>query len=286
MTRAVLLAALLLALRGGADAQSQPALRGYAVLGVDLVRIGPGVRVQPGAVGATVGTVRLAARAQVPGSVVAGSVRVARQVRVGRLFCQFVSGGAFGTGVVGGPTVGGSPIPGCIQLATPVVDPTLLVPVTVTPGVSDVTLGPRTSTAPLAQGAYGALKVGRGSLLQLAGGAYQVRSVRLAPTARLVCVNDCRLGVAENVRLGPKAQLGAMRGLAPERVRVDVAAGTIGAAFRTGPHAVVSGTVFAPTAPVILGPNGDYQGAFVGSTVVVRPHSHVREHSAFPPPPR
>jgi hypothetical protein len=286
MIRAVLLVALLLALRGGAGAQSQPALGGYAVLGVDLVRVGLGVRVQPGAVGATAGTVRLAANAHVTGSVVAGSVQVARRVRVGHLFCQIVSGGIFGPGVVGGPTVGGSPIPGCLQLTTPVVDPTLLAPVAVTPGVSDVTVGPRTSTAPLVPGSYGAVAVGRGSLLQLAGGAYQVRSIRLAPRARLVCLDDCRIGVAESVRLGPSAQLGAVRGLATERVRVDVAAATIDPAFRTGPHAVVAGTVFAPTGPVLLGPNGDYRGAFVGSTVVVRPHSQVHERSAFPPPRR
>jgi hypothetical protein len=244
------------------------------------------VRVQPGSVGATTGTVRLAPAAQVSGAVVAGTVRVARRVRVGRLFCQVVSGSGFGAGVVGGPTVGGSPVPGCSQLTTPLVDPTLLVSIPVTPGTSDVQLGPRSSSAPLPPGAYGAVKVGRGSLLPLARGAYQMRSIRLSPTARLVCLDDCRIGVAENVRLGPMAQLGAVRGLSADHVRIDVAAGVPGAAFRAGPRTVVSGTVFAPTGTVLLGPNGDYQGAFVGSTVVVRPRSQVHGQSAFPPPPR
>jgi hypothetical protein len=283
---AVLLATSLLGLPAGAFAQSQPVLRGYAVLGMDLVRIGPSVRVQPGSVGATTGTVRLATAAQVSGAVVAGSVRVARRVRVGRLFCQVVSGGGFGAGVVGGPTVGGSPVPGCAQLTTPLVDPTLLVPVPVTPGTSNVQLAPRSSSTPLAPGAYGAVRVGRGSLLQLDGGAYQMRSIRLSPTARLVCLGDCRIGVAENVRLGPMAQLGAVKGLSADHVRIDVAAGVPGAAFRAGPRTVVSGTVFAPTGTVLLGPNGDYQGAFVGSTVVVRPRSQVHGQSAFPPPSR
>jgi len=281
---AVLLATSLLGLPAGAFAQSQPVLRGYAVLGMDLVRIGPSVSVQPGSVGATTGTVRVATAAQVSGAVVAGSVRVARRVRVGRLFCQVVSGGGFGAGVVGGPTVGGSPVPGCAQLTTPLVDPTLLVPVPVTPGTSNVQLGPRSSSAPLAPGAYGAVRVGRGSLPQLDGGAYQMRSIRLSPTARLVCLGDCRVGVAENVRLGPMAQLGAVKGLSADHVRIDVAAGVPGAAFRAGPRTVVSGTVFAPTGTVLLGPNGDYQGAFVGSTVVVRPRSQVHAQSAFPPP--
>lgn len=283
---AVLLATSLLGIPAGAFAQSQPVLRSYAVLGVDLVRIGPSVRVQPGSVGATTGTVRLATAARVSGAVVAGSVRVARRVQVGRLFCQVVSGGGFGAGVVGGPTVGGSPVPGCTQLTTPLVDPTLLVPIPVTPGTSDVQVAPRSGGAALAQGAYGAVRVGRGSLLQLSGGAYQMRSIRLSPTARLVCLADCRIGVAENVRLGPMAQLGAVKGLSADHVRIDVAAGALGAAFRAGPRTIVSGTVFAPTGTVLLGPNGNYQGAFVGSTVVVRPRSQVHGQSAFPPPPR
>ena len=108
-----LLATFLLGVPAGSFAQSQPVLRGYAILGVDLVRIGPSVRVQTGSVGATTGTVRLAPAAQVSGAVVAGTVRVARRARVGRLFCQVVSGGGFGSGIVGGPTVGGSPVPGC-----------------------------------------------------------------------------------------------------------------------------------------------------------------------------
>jgi hypothetical protein len=82
------------------------------------------------------------------------------------------------------------------------------------------------------------------------------------------------------------AQLGAVGGLSANHVRVDVAAGVPGAAFRAGPHTRVFGTVFAPTATVLLGPSGDYQGAFVGSTVVVRPRSQVHGQSAFPPPPR
>src|SRR5262249_5132220 len=183
-----------------------------------------------------------------------------------------------------GPTVGGSPVPGCSQLTMPLVDPTLLLPIPVTPGTVDVQVAPRSSRAPLAPGAYGAVRVGRGSLLQLSEGAYQMRSIRLSPTARLVCLDDCRIGVAENVRLGAMAQLGAVKGLSADHVRIDVAAGVLGAAFRAGPRTVVSGTVFAPTGTVLLGPNGDYQGAFVGSTVAVRPPSQVHGQSASPPP--
>ena len=79
---AALLVTSLLGIPIGALAQSQPVLRGYAVLGMDLVRIGPSVSVQGGSVGATTGTVRVATAAQVSGAVVGGSVRVARRVRV------------------------------------------------------------------------------------------------------------------------------------------------------------------------------------------------------------
>ena len=177
---------LFLALASAAGAQSQPVLRGFAILGVDEVRLGRNVRVARGAVGATNGNVRLAVSARVQGAVVAPSVRVARGVRVGRLFCGTVSGGAFGPGVVGGPTVVGAPASsGCLQLKTPVVDPALLASVPVAPGTSDMTIPPRHVPSALAQGSYGAIVVRRGAILELAGGSYQVRSIRLAATARL-----------------------------------------------------------------------------------------------------
>jgi hypothetical protein len=276
---------LLGALRGQAAAQSQPVLREYAVLGLESVQVGTGARVQPGAVGASEGSVRLAAGAAVPGTVVADSVRVARSTRVGRLFCRIVAGGPFGPGTVGGPNAGGSPIPGCRTLTTPVVDPALLAPVPVAPGDGDLRIPDRTGSAPVGPGAFGTVSVGRGSLLQLSGGDYQVRSIRLARTARLVCLEECRIGVAENVRLGGRAQFGAAQGLSPTRVRVDVAGADLdGVAFRAGARAVAAGTVFAPGGHVVLGPRGEYRGAYVGRSVTIRPRARVREQSAFPPP--
>jgi hypothetical protein len=278
----LLAAGLLLGFERSAVGQTQPAPNGFALLGLESVRVGPGVRVQPGAVGATGGSIRLAARTMVPGSVVADSVRVARHARVGRLFCRVASGGAFGPGVVGGPTVGGAPIPGCRALTVPVVDPVLLMPVAVVPGSSDLAVPPRTGSAPVAAGAFGIVTVGRGSLLQLAGGAYQMRSIRLARAARLVCLDACRIGVAESVRVGSRAQLGAAQGLRPDRARIDVAGGDV--AFRTGPRAVVAATIFAPAGSVVLGADGEYRGAYVGRSVTVRARSRVIEMSALVPP--
>lgn len=285
----LLVGPLVLALAGLAGAQSQPVLHGYAILGIDEVRLAPNVRVQRGAVGATAGNVRLAGASRVQGAVVAPSVRVARGVHVGRLFCGTVSGGVFGGGVVGGPAVGGSTAPGgCLQLTMPVVDPTLLASVPVAPGAEELTIPARTATAPLAPGAYGAVVVRRGALLELAGGgAYQVRSIRLAGAARLVCLDECRIGVSETVTLAARAQLGAAKGMvAAGEVRLDVAGSPVAPAFRTGPNAVVAGTVFAPTGSIVLGPGGQYRGAFIGRSVLVRAHGRVIQDSALPAPPR
>jgi hypothetical protein len=279
---------LFLALASAAGAQSQPALRGFAILGLDEVRLGPNVRVPRGAVGATNGNVRLAVSARVQGAVVAPSVRVARGVRVGRLFCGSVSGGAFGPGVVGGPTVGGAPASsGCLQLTTPVVDPALLASVPVAPGTSDLTVTARTVTAPIAPGSYGAIVVRQGAILELMGGAYQVRSIRLAGAARLVCLDECRIGVGETVRLAARAQLGAATGMVDaSEVRLDVAGSPVAPAFRTAPNAIVAGTVFSPAGSVVLGPGTQYRGAIIGRTVLVRARSRVTADSAMPAPPR
>jgi hypothetical protein len=282
--------ALLLALASvaGAQSQSQPDLRGFAILGFDQVRLGPNVRVPRGAVGATNGNVRLAVSARVQGAVVAPSVRVARGVRVGRLFCGTVSGGPFGRGVVGGPTVGGAPASsGCLQLTTPVVDPALLASVPVAPGTGDLKIPARTASAPVAPGSYGAIVVRQGALLELAGGAYQVRSIRLAGAARMVCLDECRIGVAETVRLAASAQLGAAKGMVDAReVRLDVAGSPVAPAFRTGPNAIVAGTVFSPAGSVVLGPGTQFRGAVIGRTVLVGARSRVTVDSALSTPPR
>jgi hypothetical protein len=284
----LLVPVLVLALVSAAGAQSQPALRGFAILGFDEVRLGPNVRVPRGAVGATTGNVRLAGAARVQGAVVAPSIRIARGVRVGRLFCGTVSGGVFGPGVVGGPTVGGSTVPGgCLQLTMPVVDPVLLAPVPVAPGSVDLTVAASTATPAVPQGAYGAVVVRRGALLELAGGTYQVRSIRLAGAARLVCLDECRIGVAETVTLAARAQLGAAKGMVDASdVRLDVAGSPVAPAFRTRPNAIVAGTVFAPGGDIVLGPGGQYRGAFIGRSVLVRARSSVTADSALAPPPR
>jgi hypothetical protein len=259
--------ALLAALAGAAGAQQPPALGDYSVLGVADVRLGRGVRVVAGAVGATAGTVRVRPGARVAGTTVAATLRIARGTRVGRVFC--------------GVVIGRPPLPSCLLPPDPVVDPALLAPVPVVPGTVDLVLPPRQGIAPLPPGSFDEIVVGRGGLLTLAGGDYAVRALRVAARGQVVCDQACRVGVAETVSLGPRAELGARGGLAPGNVRIDVGGGDDPPAFRSRGGASVNGTVFAPGGRVRLGPRGDYRGAFVGNVVQVGPGSRVRAGSAL-----
>src|SRR5262249_18244125 len=259
---------------------AQPALHDFAVLGLDGVTLRAGWRVPTGAVGAVAGMVRVGRDVRVSGSVAADVVQLARTAKHGRLFCRLVVGAAFGRGVVGGPAVEGASLPGCLSLTLPLVDPLALAPVPVIPGDSDLRIPPRTGTAPLAEGSYGAVVVGPGSLLQLAGGTIAVRSIRIARRGRMVCTATCRIEVLEDVELRPGAQLGAAAPLRAREVRIDVAASGLTRAFLARPRAAVAATVFAPTGDVVLGRDGEYRGAYVGRTVTVRPGARVRGDSA------
>src|SRR5438094_650970 len=110
-----------------------------------------------------------------------------------------------------------------------------------------VRVRPFSGTAPLPAASLRDVVVGRGALLQLAGGSYTARSIRIAPNGRLVCVDACRIGVLERIVLAPRAQLGAGAPLRADRVRFDLGASPA-SVFRTGPRAAVAGTVFATPA--------------------------------------
>jgi len=68
--------------------------------------------------------------------------------------------------------------------------------------------------------------------------------------------------------------------LRADRVRFDLGASTA-SVFRAGPRAAVAGTVFAPSATVLLGPHGSYRGAYIGRVVSVGRSATVRADSAF-----
>src|SRR5262249_34067659 len=147
-----------------AAAPVQPALPAYAVLGVSDVMLRPRVRVQTGSVGSTGGELRLASHVTASGRGVADVVRIGNGTTVDPIFCRLVTGGAFGRGVVGGPSVQGAVLPPCQPMVEPVVDPALLAPVAVTPGTAEVRIPPGTGTSPYPPGSYAAITVGSGPL--------------------------------------------------------------------------------------------------------------------------
>lgn len=262
-----LVAALLIVSAEVPVAQQPPELSDYSVLGLESVRMRPAARAVSGAVGAVDGTVTMQHDARVAGAVVAGTVELARDTRIGRTFC----------GIVIGPP----PLPACVAPPSPVVDPALLPPVAVTPGGTDLTVPTRTGIAPVPPAAFDEIVVGRGSVLTLSGGEYTARSIRLAAGAQLLCNEACHIGVAETVKLGPRAELGARGGLSPQSVRVDVAGGSAPPAFRGKPRSAVTGTIYAPAGAVRLGKLGTYRGAFVGRDVIVGAGAQVRVGSAL-----
>jgi hypothetical protein len=261
--------ALALALMPGtlrAQTAMVPALPQYAVLGLTGVAVHRGSRVLAGAVGAVQGTVVVDGAARVTNVVAGPRIRLGRAADTGTLFCHLVSGP---------PT-----LPSCNAFTDPLVDPALLVPVAVLPGTTDFRLPPHTGTAPMPAGSFRNVRIGTGSVLQLAGGAYAMRSLRIGRDARLVCASDCRIGVLGAVRLGRGAEFGSASPARASTVRVDLAA-TGPSAFVARRRANVSATIFVPAGDVVLGPLGAYRGAFIGRFVAVGPSATVRGDSAL-----
>jgi len=248
-------------------AQQPPDLSDYSVLGVESVTLKPQARVVAGAVGALNGTVTLRRAARIAGTVVAATIRIAPETRVGRVFC--------------GVVIGRSPLPTCIAPPNPVLDPALLPPVSVVPGGDDLIVPPRSGMAPVAAGSFDEVIVGRGGLLTLSGGDYAARSIRVGAGGQLVCDEACHIGVAESVSLGARAELGARGGLNPRNVRIDVGGGAEPPAFKGRARSAVVGTIYAPGGLVRLGRRGTYRGAFIGTVVNVGPGAQVRAGSAL-----
>src|SRR5262245_32082366 len=212
----------------GAHAQgtaAPPDPPAYAVLGLEGVTIRPESRVVSGAVGALGGAIRL--RRQVRVTEVAGpTIRLAAQVRTGTVFCHLVNGP---------PT-----LPACNAFTDPLIDPARLASVPVVPGTNDFRIPPHTGTAPLPPGSFRDVRVGKGSVLQLDGGSYMMRSLRIAPQGRVVCAADCRIGVLGSVRLGRDAALGASTAARAGTARVDITLGGPRPAFVAQPRSNVS----------------------------------------------
>jgi hypothetical protein len=250
-----------------AQTATTPELSSYAVLGIAGVTVRAESRVTFGAVGSIEGTLRIGREARVSNVAAAPTVRVGAASHTGTVFCHLVSGPP--------------PLPSCTAFIDPLVDPTLLTPVTVVPGASDLRLPAHTGTEPIPAGSFRNVRVGAGSVLQLAGGAYAARSLRVGHRAQVVCATDCRIGVLGSVRVGRAATLGAASPARANSVRLDIASSDGLPAFVARRRARVSATIFAPAGDVLLAAHGAHRGAFVGRTVVVGPGTTVRGDSAL-----
>ncbi len=245
-----------------------PGLSQYVLLGLEGVTLRAGAQVIAGAIGTVNGAARLGRSVRVTNAVAGPMVRLGRATRTGRLFCHFVTGPAL--------------LPVCNAFTDPLVDPALLPPVTVAPGLADLGVPPRTGTSPVPEGSFRDVRVGAGSVLQLSGGSYSMRSLRIGRRARVVCNSACRIGVLESVRLRRGAELGASVRASANLVRIDIAAAELSRpAFVARTRATLSATIFAPDGDVVLGPLGDFRGAVVGHTIVVGPRATLRGDSAL-----
>jgi len=262
-------------------ASAQPKLGEYVVLGLGDVRLGKRIKVASGAVGSLGGGVIVGRGTTVSGTLAADIVHLRSGSSARRLFCRLVMSPQFGGAAVGGPTVDGAPPPGCLAFTPPLVDPALLPLPQAVPGVQDIIVPRHTGTAPLAAGSYRDFVVASGSLLQLGGGSYNVRSIRVDGRGRVVCTAPCDISVLGGVLLGRAAQLGATTSVRAHKVRVNVIGQGATPAVKTRKASVVAATVYAPGGDVVLGSFGSYRGAYVGRTVRVGMRAELREDNGL-----
>jgi len=246
-------AVLVTGLAAGAE-QAAPVPGAYAILGLERVTVRAGARIESGAVGAYRGEVRLGPGVRVDGTVAADTIRVAPGARVADLFCRLIVGPERFS---------------CGALSVPVVDLSALPIVQVLAGAADLRVPAAARTAPLAAGAYGAVRVGTRGRLLLAGGDYAVRSVTVATRGRLLCAAPCRVQVEGRIVLRGRALVGPAGPVDGVRLSVE------GDAVVTGPRAIVAGSVYAPGGEIRLGSRGRSTGSLVGRSVVVGTHARV-----------
>jgi hypothetical protein len=225
----------------------------YVVFGLETVSLGARSNVG-GPLGANDGEVRVRRRSTIDGVVAADTIRLGRRTRAETVFCTLVIGG--GTD-------------GCLPLDTPLVPATALGVVQATPGPGDVDVPRRGQRAPLPEGIYRRLRVGRGSTLTLAGGTYAAESITLGRGASLRCAAPCRVGVRQGVRLGAKASIGPSDGAAASDVRLDVQGEAVKIGVRGGARASVLGTLYAPTSRMRFGRKLNLEGHLVGRSVQI-----------------
>jgi hypothetical protein len=236
----------------------------WAVLGRDAVTFGPRSRIT-GPAGVTGGELRLKHAARVSGAAAGESVRLAGAAKVGGLFCILVVGGNAA----------------CNPPPDPLVDDALLPVVQATPGGQDIDVPRRARRLEVVPGRYRDVTVGGGSELRLAAGVFDVRSVKLGPGARLLCLGNCEVEVRRGFQLGAGARVEAAPGVAATitlRVQGDNAG-----LVKLGARTRLTADVYAPTAEVRIGARTRITGRVVGETVTTAARVRITHPDAVVP---
>jgi hypothetical protein len=262
----LVLAAAMAGASGMARAQSVPPANpfDYVVFGLETVTIGTRAKVS-GPLGANDGEVRIRRRSNVDGLIAADTIRLARRTQAGVMFCSLVIGG--------GPD-------GCLPLSAPLVPAATLGVVQATPGPGDIDVPRRGQRAPLPPGEYRRIKIGRGSMLTLAGGSYAAESITLARGASLRCAALCRVRVRKALRLGAKSSVVPSDGATPDDIRIDVQGESVKVSVRGGAKATVQGIIYAPTSRIRFGRKLGLNGHLVGRSVQVGTKARLAPASA------
>src|SRR5262245_6923834 len=227
----------------------------YALFALGDMTLRDGVRAVGGDVGSNAGTTTVGKNVLVAGAVVGQTIVLRKDAMPESLFCLLLRGAT--------STVA------CQAAAFPVVNASLLPPVQVVPGTGTVHVPKDGSTSPIPAGAYGDVRVASRGTLTLAGGTYVFKSIRIGSRGKLVCAAACQMGVAGQVMVRSRAQLGGMGGAPAEAIRVNIAKISPKAVFSADNQANVSAVVYAPGGRIDLHNNGTFVGAFVGGTVKV-----------------
>lgn len=264
--RGVVATAVLVGMTCGAQAQEVPPNDplSYVVFAGAEARLGKRVRVY-GRVGAN-DTLRLGRRARVEGLVASPIIDLGRRTQSGPLFCTLVIGG-------------GNP---CLPLTVPVVSPGSLGVGLVLPGTEDVDVPRRAHRAPLAAGAYRALRLGRGSELLLLGGDYLFDRVSLSRGATLRCAAACRVAIRRTLRLGARATVEGLPGVDETAIRFDVTGQRARIGVRLATRAAFGGILWAPATRVRLARRVQIAGSVHGADVRVGSRARLGTEAEVP----
>jgi cytoskeletal protein CcmA (bactofilin family) len=251
----------------GAPAAAAPpsSATAYAVFATSGVEIGAKGRVD-GDVGCLFAEVSLGRGTRATGAAAAPAITLKRGARAsGGYFCGTIAGTEDACSTLPNPLISGPPI------------------VLAEPGNLNVSASRRAEvTSPLPPGTYGTLTVGTAASVPLAGGTYDFAAIEIRSRGRVECLAACDVRVQRDVRLAQAVRFGAVDGLDPASVTLQVGGLDSKTAVSVKSRARVQGTIYAPSGDVVVGAGARISGAVVGLTVSIGPRARLTGPSATP----